>query len=140
MRTKRQRLADFAERARTDEEVFARPGLGRCVTVHPMADEAALLARLGIEPAACVKVDLYWEHAGDVAFVQIETMQCCPLRPPGLYVRRSAAGHVNLVAIVPDDVVRSTTVERVLRRFAAAKIVRSRLGDALVPLLSPAGE
>ncbi|MCY1005180.1 hypothetical protein OV079_06255 [Nannocystis pusilla] len=140
MRTRQQRLADFAERVQMDEDAPAWPGLGRCVTVHPMADEAALLARLGLAPAACVAVDLYWEYAGDVAFVQLATTRYWPDRPPGFYARRSAAGHVNLVAIVPDDVVSSATVERALRRFAAVKIVRSRLGDALAPLPALADE
>lgn len=39
--------------------------------VHPLADETALLAELGVAPENCLWTDAYWRFGGSVYFVQV---------------------------------------------------------------------
>jgi hypothetical protein len=41
------------------------------VTIHPLADEPALLNRLGVKPENCVAVDCYWALGDEVLFVSV---------------------------------------------------------------------
>ncbi|MDC3960436.1 hypothetical protein [Polyangium jinanense] len=131
---KKERIEDFAARAEADpNSVFALGSLGRYWAVNPMSDEVALLARLGIEASTCTKVDLYWEH-GDVWFVQIQSEAYGAPRKPGAYARLAPSGYVNVVVVVPERVISSDVVTRVLRDVADRSLRIERLRDILQPL------
>jgi hypothetical protein len=129
------RLRDFEQRARfAPDDVQNLPGLGCYITVHPMADESDLLRKLGIDRSACREVDLYWATGDDVSFVQVMVEGLAVQRKAGYYVRRNFRGHVNMVAVVTEDVVDSGVVERALRHFARYPVSRRKLRQALQPL------
>jgi hypothetical protein len=99
-----------------------------------MADEHALLARLNLAPSDCLVVDLYWEHRGDVRFVQIETLRYAANAAPGHFARRNPHGALNLVARLPVPAIDSAIVLRVLAHFAARSFDLTSLGLALIPV------
>jgi hypothetical protein len=132
--SKRTRLADFRRRVADDPaDVHTLGEHGRFVTVHPMSDEDALLKRLNLDPQSCIKVDLYWEHAGDVAFVQIQSTEYTG-EGPGTYIRKAPQGHLNVVIIVPDRAISSDCVVNNLRSIADT--VATLNLDALGPTLT----
>jgi hypothetical protein len=67
------RLRDFAARsAGHPGGVYVHAASRtRYLPIHPFADEADLLARIGATAEGCVGVDAYWEVGGDVCFVQV---------------------------------------------------------------------
>lgn len=73
----RQKLVeDFEQRVRyTEEEGDLRRLLRRprslAWVVHPLADETALLAEIGITPEDCWSADAYWRYRDSVYFVQV---------------------------------------------------------------------
>ena len=119
--TKRTRLADFASRAAyAPEDVQSLPGLGRFIAVHPMADESAVLARLGISPQDCDKVDLYWEYADDVRFVEfcgVDYGTPGELPPVGMFARLTRRGSMTILVCLLDATITSTLVETVLQEL-----------------------
>lgn len=133
--SKRTRLADFKRRVGDDPiDVHTLGEHGRFVTVNPMSDEDALLKRLNLDPGSCVKVDLYWEHAGDVAFVEIQSAGYAGERPPGTYIRKAPQGHLNVVIVVPEPEISSSCVVDNLRSIAGA--VEKLDPDSLGPKLT----
>jgi hypothetical protein len=88
------------------------------------------------EPSACISVDLYWKREHDVVFVQILSPVVMPSRPIGHYVRLARSGFVDVMVIVPEDILDSSVVLQGLREIAARPFDRKRLGDSLEPLLS----
>lgn len=132
MKTKRARVKDFEERAKADPDaVHSEPEIGRYFAVHPMADETALLKRLGIDASACKKVDLFWRRKDDVLFVQVEGSGYSVARTSGYYARKAPSGYLNIVAVISDDVVTSNTVRRVLAELATRPIAVRTLSDTL---------
>jgi hypothetical protein len=131
--SKRTRLQYFKQRA--GEDVHDIGEYGRFVTVNPMSDEQALLDRLGMDPESCIKVDLYWEYAGDVVFVQVQSVFYANERSPGTYARSADDGRLNIVIVVPDRAISSDCVLEHLRRIAGtvAALERDRLGPKLIP-------
>jgi hypothetical protein len=93
------------------------------VTVHPMADEAALLSSLGMRPEDCTSVDCYWAARGDVVFLQVVTSAVSHFTP-GLYARRAEEppNMTYLLAVVDLDVISRSTVEAVMGGFASAGV------------------
>jgi hypothetical protein len=78
VRSRAKRRADFARRVRSYEENDAdvyrvEGGPWVYLPVHPMADEAALLEKLGITPSDCSHVHAYWRTEQDAYFVQVNT-------------------------------------------------------------------
>lgn len=65
-------------------------------------------------PSACTSVDLYWEHEGDVKFVQVQARAFAPEREPGMYARRAPTGYVNVVVVVSEQEISSRVVARAL--------------------------
>jgi hypothetical protein len=129
---KRERVRDFSERAAADPGAVRDTGdLGRYLSVNPMADEKELLAGLSIEPSACTKVDLYWEHEGDVKFVQIQTEDYAAPRKPGIYARKAPSGRVNVVVVVREPMVSSEVVHAALATASRTRIAEARLGHEL---------
>jgi hypothetical protein len=79
-----------SERAK---KVFAQWGAAQrsdrfhYVTRHSMADETAILERLGMKPEECRTVDLHWALGGEVvAFVGVNADPQAP--PRAMYTRR----------------------------------------------------
>jgi hypothetical protein len=127
------RLEDFEERSQLSA-AHAIDGLGRYIPIHPLADEAELLAQLQMAPQDCLKVDLYWHIDGDVLFVQINTASSDPFRPPGLYARMSTSGYVNVAVVTEETMVSSALVEATLRKLKSSNIDPKALGETLAPL------
>jgi hypothetical protein len=133
--TNEERVADFAERVEMEPEgVRSLAENGRYLSVHPMADEEDLLAALGIAASSCIKVDLYWEFAGDVRFVQIQTVAYAEVRPPGIYARVASTGRINVVIFVDDMTISSVVVADALKRAAEARIDERTLTTVLTRL------
>jgi hypothetical protein len=117
--SKRARLADFKRRVGdSPDDVRTLGEHGRFVTVNPMSDEHELLKQLDLDPQSCLKVDLYWEYAGDVAFVEIQSTRYAGGRAPGTYVRQAPQGHLNVVIVVPDAAISSSCVMQNLHGIA----------------------
>lgn len=105
------RVEDFRRRVACDSSAVLELGkLGRILAVNPMSDEQSVLERLEIGPESCTKVDLYWEFAADVAFVQVQSKHYANPRQVGAYVRRTFDGWLNLVIVVSDPSISSTCV------------------------------
>ncbi len=129
---RKQRLRHFDELSRADLDDVRRPeGLGDYVTVHPLADDVAILDRLGMVAGDCAAVDLYWHHENDVLFVQLLTERYSLHRPCGRYARLAASGSVNLVTVVPADALDSALAERELRSMAGSRPWEMDLDDKL---------
>lgn len=64
---------DFERRASySPDSVLTHLARGwRYVPVHPFADEADVLERIGAKPEECKKVDAYWLCGRDVYFLQV---------------------------------------------------------------------
>lgn len=131
--SRKRRLADFASRAReTPEALRQLDGLGRYWAVHPMADEAEDLRRLGVTPKDCTDVDVYWEYAGDVMLVQVQAKSEASPRGVGVYARRRPyGGGVNLVVVVDDAEVTSALVARALVLLSTIRLEEDRLTEQL---------
>jgi len=43
----------------------------KVVTLHPLADETEILARLDMQPHECISCDLYWVFKNEMFFVSI---------------------------------------------------------------------
>ena len=118
--SKKDRLSKFASRHRFDPSFTHELGCaGRYITINPMADETDLLLALCMNPSDCTKVDLYWEHAGDVAFVQLHTRAYSERLLPGIYARVHPAGGANFVVVVPYETISTEAANEVLRRLAS---------------------
>jgi hypothetical protein len=131
------RLADFKKRVADDpNDVHDLAERGRFLTVHPMSDEQRLLDRRGLSPENCPVVDLYWELGGDVVFVQFQSAAYSDMRPVGTYIRRAAAGHVNVVIVVSDRSISSVRIIEELTSLAPtiSALDPRTLGDKLIPL------
>ncbi len=126
------RLRDFEQRVSWDPDGVVDLGeLGRCVCVHPLADEAALLSRLGMSLEGCFVVDAYWQTRGDVVFAQLRAGHVTP-GGPGHFVRRAESGYVNMVAVVPESMIDRRVLTRALEQFAAMSFDERALGVELV--------
>jgi hypothetical protein len=81
-------MAAFSRRATfAPDEVYTHFDHGwRYVTVHPFADDHALLARIRLPPGKCTSVDAYWEYDGDVYLVQAYSEEVGS-REQGMYYR-----------------------------------------------------
>jgi hypothetical protein len=132
--TNEERVADFAERVEMGPEAVRSLAEGRYLSVNPMADEQDLLATLGIAASSCTKVDLYWEFAADVKFVQVQTVAYTDVRPPGMYARVASTGYVNVVIVVDDMTISSVVVADALKRAAEARIDERTLTTVLTKL------
>jgi hypothetical protein len=122
-RKRAQRRSEFKSRKEaspTDVYVVNDRGW-EYITVHPMADEAALLSSLGMKPTDCTTVDCYWATKRDVVFLQIATRGASHFEP-GLYARRVAEppNMTYLLAVVDAAFISRATVENVMARFADA--------------------
>jgi hypothetical protein len=90
------------------------------IPIHPFADEAAELARVGIAPEGCWSADAWWGIEGDATLVE----SCITRRahhPRGLYARRieHEEGWVYLLAVLDDPYITRGAFEASLSRFAS---------------------
>lgn len=97
-----------------------RSGGWQYLPIHPFADEAADLARLGIAPLDCWGADAWWGIEGDATLVQ-SCIARSAHRPPGLYARQTEheEGWVYLMAVLDIPAVTRVSFEAVLSRFAS---------------------
>ena len=140
-RRRRARLEDFVRRVTyVDEETGEATdavqvaSVGIYVAVHPMADEAALLAKLAMSPSQCTKVDAYVAMGGDVHFLQFfASQEPARGRRRGIYGR--AADHDayagNFVFELEAAQISSAEVEDGLRALRAIVEGAPELGQAL---------
>lgn len=115
-RRKRQRVRDFHRRARCAPEDVRRLGAGQYLTIHPLADEAELLKRLGIQPADCTSADAYWFTGRDVVLLSVSS------REPGAVARRNPQAiwqqdRFFIVVEVEDRPLTTPTFESVMQRL-----------------------
>jgi len=130
--SKKDRLSEFASRHRFEPSNTRELGsAGRYITINPMADETDLLLALCLNPSDCIKVDLYWEHAGDVAFVQVHTKAYSGSLLPGIYARVNPSGRANFVVVVPYETISTEVANEVLRRLALINVADGDLSDSL---------
>jgi len=130
--SKKDRLSKFASRHRFDPSNTRELGCaGRYITINPMADETDLLLALCMNPSDCIKVDLYWEHAGDVAFVQLHTKAYSESLLPGIYARVNPEGRANFVVVVQYETISTETTNEVLRRLASINWADVDLSESL---------
>jgi hypothetical protein len=136
MMSKKKRLADFALRVSDDPgDVRSAPGLGRFITVHPMADETSLLKKLRVDPQECDKVDLYWEYEGDVYFIEVRGISNA-YRPVGIYARLTDRGSVTIQVCISEAAITSTLVESALRELVRILPMLPELTPSLVKVSS----
>jgi hypothetical protein len=116
------RWCDFRRRIEfAPESVYLhRSGGWTYIPIHPFADEAADLARLGIAPEDCWGVDAWWGIEGDATLVQ-SCIARPAHRPPGLYARRTEhdQGWVYLIAVLDVPAITRESFEAALSRFAS---------------------
>jgi len=89
LRDRQRLLANFEGRLRHDEELgdtrhWLRHAESIAWVVHPLADEAELLAELGVLSEDCQAADAYWRYGESVYFVQLHGRKETS-RPPGAY-------------------------------------------------------
>ena len=128
------RLEDFESRSKEDPTTIVHDALlGSYIAVNPMADEADLLARLGISSLECRKVDLYWKREGDVYFLQVETQEYSK-REPGVWARMSPGepAYVNLLGVIESDVVTRGRVHTIMSAFASSGLQGLDLNETLM--------
>jgi hypothetical protein len=131
------RLRDFATRsAGHPGGVYAHAASGT-LPIHPFADEADLLVRLGVSPDDCRGVDAYWEVNGDVCVVEVWSAA----DRLGLFYRWSVGKLpiLHLAARVADPFVTRPSFERIMSQFIAAGVpadppFRREENDGLVRL------
>ncbi|MFK8000003.1 MAG: hypothetical protein AB8H86_10410 [Polyangiales bacterium] len=126
------RLEAFEERVgRIPSELVSLPGLGEYIAVHPCSDEVELLAKLGIGPESCTKVDCYWRVLGDVHFVQVMTQADETSLNPKLYARVINHGSwaLNIVVTVEKGPISCALLKDALA--GALGLVRSMSGRSL---------
>lgn len=109
-------------------------GLGRYITIHPMANETELLAHLGMSASSCISVDLYWQYEDDVRFVEIVARGYPIQREVGVFVRKKRDGLVNIMAKLDAEAVTSKEVEAVLRVAVGGGIDVGNPGEDFVKL------
>lgn len=128
-RKRHQRQSDFAKRKKADPSgLYIVPDRGwEYITVHPMADENALLDSLGMTPDDCTGVDCYWSAQSDVVFLRVLSRAVAGM-DPGLYVSKPS-GHLNmtyLFAVVDRDSISRSTLEAVMHHYAQAGVHRMK--------------
>ena len=128
-KTKARRLKDFEDFGAYNGFVEL-PSLGRYATVHALADQAKLLAKLRMKPADCIRVDVYWQWNDDVAFVEI--MGPRPPHPPIYAMRLNDNGYIYYYARVLEEAMTSAVVARVLAHFARHGLARRQLTNQYV--------
>lgn len=129
-RRRRQRLRDFEARASfAPGDVRALPGAPwRYLAVHPMADEAALLERLGIPPEQCLEVDAWVRTANDALFFQVRSRSCWgPLGPGefGWIMPSDRLRYPHVAANTQEPFITRTTFQAALRSLALRGLPRS---------------
>jgi hypothetical protein len=131
-------VRDFRSRCRWEVEVLTFRD-SEYVTVHPFADDAPLLKRIGWHAEGCIGVDAYWKIRGDVVFLEVSTRGLSP-RPAGRYARWSAHDSVNVQVVVDAPMITRAVFEATLANLVdsgavARLIARGRaLGHSLVPV------
>lgn len=137
---KGERLRDFAARVANDAQgaIALRHG-GEILTIHPLADEHAILIRLGLRPEDCMSVDGYWSIGGDVVFLQLNTAITTSLREPGLYARVASypPRYVNLVVVVDAPYITREVLENAARDLLRVGWGHVQLGETLIKLNGP---
>ena len=129
--SKKHRLLEFASRHRFEPTNTRELGCaGRYIAINPMADETDLLSALCLNPSDCIKVDLYWEYAGDVAFVQVHTKAYSVNSPSGIYARVDSEGRANFMVVVPDDAISKEIADEVLRRLTLTNVADMHLVES----------
>ena len=118
---------DFAQRARSNPFLLDHGPLGSTVPIHPFADEADLLERIGSSPQDCRTVDAWWLIRGREVFLQVEG--CGGVAGVGNLVARWHRGLLYLAAGIEESAVRRCDFERVLAAFLRSGVFgRRRLG------------
>ena len=105
------RLQDFAARKRAGSEAVSFPDRDwEYISVHPCADEKAVLAQIGYSPERCTSVDFYWRCGGDVSLVQVQGRGYSQRRTPGIYARYEGGDSYafNIVVVLESGVVRTS--------------------------------
>jgi hypothetical protein len=138
-RDRRRLVEDFEQRVRYDRELgdlrhlLERPRSLAWV-VHPLADEADLLAELAIMPENCLRADAYWRYGESVYFdlfisstppivynsskppVQAPPHSCSP----GIYYRFDKSHRQDIFDIfLPGSLVESADLHRVFQMLEA---------------------
>ena len=131
------RLRDFAARsAGHPGGVYVHAASGtRYLPIHPFADEADLLARIGASPEGCRGVDAYWEIGGDVCFLEVWSAA----DRHGIFARWSDGKlpMLHLAARVRGQTVTRPLFEQVIAKFVRAGVPTDPrfgpdIGDGLV--------
>jgi hypothetical protein len=90
------------------------------IPIHPFADEAAELARVGMAPEDCASVEAWWGIEGDATLVE-SCISRLAHHSPGLYARQTEheEGWVYLLTVLDAPYVTRGAFESALSRFAS---------------------
>lgn len=121
-RQRKQRLRDFEQRVRFDEDVRTYRQW-RYVTVHPFADETELLARLEMQPEECRQADVWWHTGNDVVLLQ--TIAVGKEKQPTKAFWHGNKPYLSIVTHLPDTLVTIERLHEAMDRIVKCGLPRS---------------